>query len=105
MPIYLEASVGGRYADSRSRYLHVQILLFRPVLANVCLKLNPNASTQLITSGVISQTLDEKCAEICFEAAHEVINLFYEHINLDNVTGPVPAWWFAVLCECAYVSS
>lgn len=45
--------------------------------------------------------MTEKCADICFEAAHEVINLLYEHVNLESVTGPVPSWWFAVLCEYA----
>lgn len=47
----------------------------------------------------MSQKLIEECFVLCFEAVHETINIFQQNLDLDTVTGPAPAWWFAVLCK------
>lgn len=47
----------------------------------------------------LSKNLVDQCSTLCFEAAHELINMIHANLDLHTVTGPVPAWWFAVLCK------
>lgn len=46
----------------------------------------------------LSQSLVHQCSKVCFEAARETIDMIHAHLDLETVTGLVPAWWFAVLC-------
>ena len=74
------------------------MIVLRPILADYYLKQLGSNSLPATRKGSLSQHLIAGSAEICFEAAHEMIDVLYTHFNFENVTGPVPAWWFAVLC-------
>ncbi|KAM0420552.1 hypothetical protein ACHAPT_011721 [Fusarium lateritium] len=87
----------------RARYLHARILVLRPIVAEFYLKQakpkdNQNHSR---TDEAVSQRLVDECFVLCFEAAHETINIFQQNLDLDTVTGPVPAWWFALVVYTA----
>ncbi|RKL21326.1 hypothetical protein BFJ70_g13485 [Fusarium oxysporum] len=49
------------------------------------------------TDESVSKKLIDECFALCFEAAHEAIDILHQNLDLETVTGPVPAWWFAVL--------
>jgi len=68
-------------------------------LADYYLKLINLKNVQTAKDAGLSQHLIVKSAELCFEAAHEMIDVLYSRFDLTTVTGPVPAWWFAVLCK------
>lgn len=61
-------------------------------------KLN-DLQEHLRTDKSVPQKLVEECFVLYFEAAHEAIDIFQPNLDLDTVTGPVPAWWFGVLCK------
>ncbi|UNI24980.1 hypothetical protein JDV02_010693 [Purpureocillium takamizusanense] len=81
----------------RARYLQARIVVLRPILADYYLKLINLKNVQAARDTGLSQHLIVKSAELCFEAAHEMIDVLYDRFDLTTVTGPVPAWWFAVL--------
>ena len=35
---------------------------------------------------------------MCFRFAHELIDIYSRHLDPEEVTGPVPNWWYSVLC-------
>ncbi|KAH6983975.1 C6 transcription factor [Ilyonectria destructans] len=80
-------------------YLHARTVILRPVLAEFCLQQTkpraPHWHPPVEES--LSQNFVNQCSKVCFKAAHETINMIYAHLDLETVTGPVPAWWFAVL--------
>ncbi|RKK98045.1 hypothetical protein BFJ68_g13803 [Fusarium oxysporum] len=49
------------------------------------------------TDESVSKKLIDECFALCFEAAHEAIDILHQNLDLETVTGPVPAWWFGVL--------
>uniref|UniRef100_A0A0B7JZM6 Xylanolytic transcriptional activator regulatory domain-containing protein n=2 Tax=Bionectria ochroleuca TaxID=29856 RepID=A0A0B7JZM6_BIOOC len=83
----------------RSRYLHSRILILRPVVAEACLKQthSQNSGGYSSIDRSLSQNMVNQCCTMCFESAHELINIIYDNLDLQTVTGPVPAWWFSVL--------
>ncbi|KAH8678470.1 fungal-specific transcription factor domain-containing protein [Xylariales sp. PMI_506] len=87
----------------RARYLHARIITLRPIVSDKYLKQSPIHTTPgserplAPVEPSLSQQLVTQCATICFGAAHELIDVIYSNFNFDTVTGPVPAWWFAVL--------
>jgi hypothetical protein len=40
-----------------------------------------------------------QCSSLCLETAHRSIEMIYTHLDLSTVFGPVPAWWYSVLCK------
>ncbi|KAK1252000.1 hypothetical protein MKX08_003187, partial [Trichoderma sp. CBMAI-0020] len=81
------------------RYLHARIVVLRPILTESCLKqVRPDDSRRsALRDPVLSDKLIDHCSNICFESAHEIIRIIHSNLDLETVTGPVPAWWFAVL--------
>lgn len=39
-----------------------------------------------------------ECSQMCFRFAHELIDIYSRHLDPEEVTGPVPNWWYSVLC-------
>ncbi|CEI63362.1 unnamed protein product [Fusarium venenatum] len=99
------SSVNANYALQRqrivlrSRYLHARIVVLRPILTESCLKqVRPDDSRQsALRDQFLSENLIGHCSNVCFESAREIIQIIYSNLDLETVTGPVPAWWFAVL--------
>lgn len=76
------------------------MLILRPVISEVCLK-QSNSATHHGDAPMdhdLSQMMANQCSSLCFDAAHDIINMIHANLNLQSVTGPVPAWWFGVLC-------
>ncbi|KAJ6437464.1 sulfite oxidase [Purpureocillium lavendulum] len=80
-----------------SSYLQARIVVLRPVLAEYYLKLFNLKKSRASNDDSLSHHLVIKSAELCFQAAHEMIDVLYHRFDIITVTGPVPAWWFAVL--------
>ncbi|KAF5007797.1 hypothetical protein FDECE_5921 [Fusarium decemcellulare] len=87
----------------RARYLYARISVLRPVLSDWYLKQTSTGTSQHRTERSLSQPLVEECATLCFETAHEMIDVLFSNFNFDTVTGPVPAWWFGVLCKDSFL--
>ncbi|CAH0037953.1 unnamed protein product [Clonostachys solani] len=80
----------------RARYLYARIVILRPILSEFCLKqARPKWNT--VSDSSLNECLVDRCSTLCFEAAHEIIDMIYSHLDRETVTGPVPAWWLAVL--------
>ncbi|KAG6996936.1 hypothetical protein FOFC_07909 [Fusarium oxysporum] len=83
----------------RSRYLHARIVVLRPILTESCLKRVRSDDTRQSApvDQCLSDNLIDQCSNVCFESAYEIIRIIYTNLDFETVTGPVPAWWFAVL--------
>ncbi|RKK91840.1 hypothetical protein BFJ68_g16092 [Fusarium oxysporum] len=83
----------------RARYLHARIVVLRPILTESCLKQvrADHHSGSAPTDQRLSHSLTDQCSIICFDSAHKIINMIHANLDLETVTGPVPAWWFSVL--------
>ncbi|KAJ5093357.1 hypothetical protein N7456_009218 [Penicillium angulare] len=75
-------------------FFHARILLLRPILAQYCL-LHAHNSTKLSKS--LASIMTVQCSSVCLEIAHRSLEIIYTNIDLGNVFGPVPAWWYSVL--------
>lgn len=82
------------------RYLHARIVVLRPILTESCLKqVRPDDGRwSAPRDQFLSENLIGHCSNVCFESARDIIQIIYSNLDLETVTGPVPAWWFAVLC-------
>jgi hypothetical protein len=40
-----------------------------------------------------------QCSVICVKVAQESIELIYTHVPSDGTGGPLPAWWYNILCK------
>ncbi|KAI3010038.1 transcriptional regulator family: Fungal Specific TF [Aspergillus niger] len=83
----------------RIRLLHIRIVSLRPSLIRHC---KPGASTyaakpQISTSAFLSQVIQSEFPRICFQCAHELIDLFTARLDPESMTGPLPSWWYSVL--------
>ncbi|PYH87115.1 hypothetical protein BO82DRAFT_349623 [Aspergillus uvarum CBS 121591] len=83
----------------RIRLLHVRIVSLRPALIRHC---KPGASTytakpQTPASSFLSQVLHSESPRLCFQFAHELIDLFAAKLDPESMTGPLPSWWYSVL--------
>lgn len=83
------------------RHLHTRILLHRPALVASC---SLRASSHhLDVCASAKQTavanLTQHCASLCFEAADQIIGIVYANLDHHTMTGPLPPWWFVVLCS------
>ncbi|KAK1138868.1 hypothetical protein N8T08_001739 [Aspergillus melleus] len=82
----------------RARFLHVRMLLFRPVLSKYCTA-RDIAVTDPLFSLVDSfpHRVALQCSVICVKVAQEVIDLIRDNIPTDGSSGPLPAWWYNIL--------
>ncbi|KAF7624981.1 hypothetical protein AFLA_001856 [Aspergillus flavus NRRL3357] len=82
----------------RARFLHVRMLLFRPILSRYCAARDITVPDSLVSLGdSLPQRIAWQCSAICVKVAQEVIELIYENIPADGSSGPLPAWWYNIL--------
>ncbi|CAH0054585.1 unnamed protein product [Clonostachys solani] len=81
----------------RARYLYARISLLRPILAELYLEEASFGSSEFPKEKTLRQPLMVECTVLCFQLAHEMIDVLHSNFNHETVTGPVPAWWFGVL--------
>lgn len=80
--------------------MHVRILLFRPVLSRYCAMRESLASinSPTATSASLGYRVALQCSVICVLAAQESIEMIYNNVPADGTGGPLPAWWYNILC-------
>ncbi|KAE8380074.1 fungal-specific transcription factor domain-containing protein [Aspergillus bertholletiae] len=78
------------------RYLHVRILLFRPAHAQSCIQ-GTSAHSAGSHDESLSQLMFNQCSSICYKVAHDLIGLYSASLNLGDLLGPLPAWWYSIL--------
>ncbi|KFZ11405.1 hypothetical protein V501_04785 [Pseudogymnoascus sp. VKM F-4519 (FW-2642)] len=79
------------------RYLHLQILLFRPVLSQLLLssllvQKNHGPTLKLPLQHAIALPFARKCVS----AAQQIIDITHGHQRNDGSFEPLPAWWYKV---------
>ncbi|KAI1920438.1 hypothetical protein LOZ58_002906 [Ophidiomyces ophidiicola] len=95
----------------RVRYLHMRVLLWRPLLAilasdpEIC---SPTLSDRALVDTPLIYMVASEAAAKCILAAREVADILIENERLDDSShqvGPVPAWWenIGYLFTCATV--
>ncbi|KAI9370712.1 fungal-specific transcription factor domain-containing protein [Aspergillus egyptiacus] len=81
----------------RARFLHVRMLLFRPILSKYCTARDIASDPLVSITDSFPQRVALQCSIICVKVAHEVIELIYNNIPADGTSGPLPAWWYNIL--------
>ncbi|KAI2843486.1 transcriptional regulator family: Fungal Specific TF [Aspergillus niger] len=103
-----ESHLGGGYTVFyhqsvvlRARFLHVRMLLFRPILSRYCTSREIGVVDPLISlQDSFPQRVALQCSTICVKVAQEVIGLIHSNLPADGSSGPLPAWWYNILCSC-----
>ncbi|PWY91705.1 C6 transcription factor [Aspergillus sclerotioniger CBS 115572] len=82
----------------RARFLHVRMLLFRPILSRYCTSRESGISDPMISfRDSFPQRVALQCSIICVKVAQEVIGLIHGNLPADGSSGPLPAWWYNIL--------
>ncbi|KAL2863384.1 transcription factor domain-containing protein [Aspergillus lucknowensis] len=81
----------------RARFLHVRMLLFRPVLSKYCTAREIVSDPLIAVHDSFPQRVALQCSVICVKVAQEVIGLIHRNIPTDGTSGPLPAWWYNIL--------
>ncbi|RHZ54425.1 hypothetical protein CDV55_101687 [Aspergillus turcosus] len=82
----------------RARFLHVRMLLFRPILSKYCTARDITPRDPLISlNDSFPQRVAQQCSIICVKVAQEIIELIHSNIPADGTSGPLPAWWYNIL--------
>ncbi|KAL2820921.1 fungal-specific transcription factor domain-containing protein [Aspergillus cavernicola] len=81
----------------RARFLHVRMLLFRPILSKYCTARDIASDPLISLNDSFPQRVALQCSTICVKVAQEVIELIYSNIPSDGTSGPLPAWWYNIL--------
>ncbi|KAF7586738.1 hypothetical protein BBP40_008381 [Aspergillus hancockii] len=82
----------------RARFLHVRMLLFRPILSKYCTARDTTAPDSLVPlDDSFPQRIAWQCSAICVKAAQEIIDLIHNNLPTDGSAGPLPAWWYNIL--------
>ncbi|RAH50362.1 transcription factor domain-containing protein [Aspergillus brunneoviolaceus CBS 621.78] len=107
LPEHLRGDASLAYGDKmfyhqsvvlRARFLHVRMLLFRPILSKYCTSRDIGVADPLIClQDSFPQRIALQCSIICVKVAQEVIGLIHGHIPADGSAGPLPAWWYNIL--------
>nr|XP_001394041.2 C6 transcription factor [Aspergillus niger CBS 513.88] len=100
-----ESHLGGGYTVFyhqsvvlRARFLHVRMLLFRPILSRYCTSREIGVVDPLISlQDSFPQRVALQCSTICVKVAQEVIGLIHSNLPADGSSGPLPAWWYNIL--------
>lgn len=76
------------------------MLLFRPTLSRVC-AVRDNTTTHSLISidDSFPHRVSLQCSIICVRVAQESIGLIYNNVPADGTGGPLPAWWYNILCS------
>lgn len=79
------------------------MLLFRPTLSRYC-TIRDNMTNDLFIplNDSFPRRIALQCSILCVKAAQDSIQLIYSNIPLDGTGGPLPAWWYNVLCVYQY---
>ncbi|KAL4933264.1 transcription factor domain-containing protein [Aspergillus undulatus] len=80
----------------RARFLHVRMLLFRPILSRYC-TVRDTAPDSILLSDSFPQRVALQCSVICVNVAREIIALIHGNAPVDGTAGPLPAWWYNIL--------
>ena len=85
-------------ADIVLRYLHVRLLLLRPVLSNFITSDFHDGERSVPLGSLLSYRISLQCAIVCVKVAQEAIDTIYrgKAANAGDV-GHLSAWWFNVL--------
>jgi hypothetical protein len=76
------------------------MLLFRPILSKYCTVRDVTGSDSFVSlDDSFPRRIAWQCSAICVKAAQEIIELIYHNIPADGSAGPLPAWWYNILCE------
>ncbi|KAL3463887.1 fungal-specific transcription factor domain-containing protein [Aspergillus heterothallicus] len=81
----------------RARFLHVRMLLFRPILSKYCTARDIASDPLISLNDSFPQRIALQCSIICVKVAQEVIGLIHRNIPVDGTSGPLPAWWYNIL--------
>ncbi|KAL2856442.1 C6 transcription factor [Aspergillus pseudoustus] len=81
----------------RARFLHVRMLLFRPILSKYCTAREIASDPLISLNDSFPQRVALQCSIICVKVAQEVIGLIHSNIPADGTSGPLPAWWYNIL--------
>ncbi|KAJ0426889.1 C6 transcription factor [Aspergillus carlsbadensis] len=81
----------------RARFLHVRMLLFRPILSKYCTAREIASHPLISLHDSFPQRVALQCSVICVKVAQEVIGLIHGNIPADGTSGPLPAWWYNIL--------
>ncbi|KAL5001359.1 fungal-specific transcription factor domain-containing protein [Aspergillus recurvatus] len=81
----------------RARFLHVRMLLFRPILSKYCMARDLPSDPLISLTDSFPQRVALQCSTICVNVAREVIELIHANIPSDGTSGPLPAWWYNIL--------
>ena len=80
------------------RFLHGRILLFRPIVAQLCLERDKDIDLSATWVESLARHAVIKGSNLCLKDSHQVIDLIYKYLDFNTVTGPLPSWWYCVLC-------
>lgn len=67
-----------------------------PVTEDPFAKNNPD---DFLDDSSLSSVMLAESARICFRVARELIEIFDHHLNRETLLGPLPNWWYSVLCK------
>lgn len=81
------------------RFLHVRILLFRPILSKYCTARDVSADPFISLNDSFPHRVALQCSIICVKVAQEVTELIHNNIPTGAAGGPLPAWWYNILCK------
>ncbi|KAL4757724.1 transcription factor domain-containing protein [Aspergillus foveolatus] len=81
----------------RARFLHVRMLLFRPILSKYCIARDLPSDPLISLTDSFPQRVALQCSIICVNVARDVIELIHTNIPCDGTSGPLPAWWYNIL--------
>ncbi|KAL5051329.1 hypothetical protein BDW71DRAFT_214261 [Aspergillus fruticulosus] len=81
----------------RARFLHIRMLLFRPILSKYCMARDLPSDPLISLTDSFPQRVALQCSIICVNVAREVIELIHANIPSDGTSGPLPAWWYNIL--------
>ncbi|KAE8410641.1 fungal-specific transcription factor domain-containing protein [Aspergillus pseudocaelatus] len=82
---------------NKVRFLHGRILLFRPIVAQLCLERDKDNGLSATWVESLARHTVIKGSNLCLKDSHQVIDLIYRYLDRDTVTGPLPSWWYCVL--------
>ncbi|KAJ5378411.1 hypothetical protein N7509_011530 [Penicillium cosmopolitanum] len=81
-----------------ARFLHVRILLFRPILSKYCtMRESLRRNSTIAISDSLPHRVALQCSIICVKVAQESIEMIYNNVPGDGTGGPLPAWWYNIL--------
>ena len=80
------------------RYLHVRLLLVRPVLSAFVSLDKVEGAVNSANQSILSHQIILQCSLLCIRLAHQAINVVYEkRSGCTEEIGTLSAWWYNVL--------